>query len=405
LTALLTPRARLSVCAPDHFPLHAGGSQGKTQLVLNYLSRHEARYTLCVWIGADELHESCSAALSALGTKPDPARAAEQLGALIRAHAGAKLLVVDNADTIKWGELSPLLPEGDGHVVVTTRNRELLETATRGGVLELSPFSEAEALAVLGVDAATPGALGLVRFLGCLPLAVGHARSSMQRSQQTAAEMLTTLQTVDASGASAGRAELERAYSPGVLAAFDLSVRNAMTACAAVGISRRAPWMAAIACGYLHAERIPRWFLRLWLQRVSNLREEDADVVLEQLVQFSLLTVRESAGDDGREGELYDMHRILQAAMRAQDPSISVLHVLTRRVALEFRYNHRATEHTHAEQLCPHAESCVAHARAAGARLSVSRQLDMALIATWLQDWLKFRGVYAQVRRWACRRN
>jgi hypothetical protein len=370
--------------------------------VLNYLNSHRELYTLSLWISADELHESCVSALSALGVRADATRAVMELGAVLCSVGGTKLVVLDNADTAKWSELSPLAR--DWHVVVTTRNRELLENATRGGALELSTFTEAEALELLGAGTGATSeavAVDLVRLLGCLPLAVEHVRASMLRQKQTAAAMLATPRGVEASGGSAARSELERVYSPAVLAAFDLSVANASAACAAGGVDGDLAWGAALMCAYLHAERMPRRFVEAWLAHVCGVHGEAAALVVEQLVQFSILTVRqggrEGGDNDDAIGEHYDMHRILQAALRAQDRELAVLRGLLGCMVAEFHYDADTTDHTRTEQLFAHAESCATHGRAVLGRLARDAQLDVSHLLITLRRWLAFNGLYSKV--------
>jgi hypothetical protein len=218
--------------------------QSKTQLVLNFLDRNQGLYSLCVWVGVDTLQESCVAVAAGLGVKTDAAHAVAELGAFLAKHRGTKLVVLDNADTVRWAELAPLAETG--HVVVTTRNRALLEMASQGGQVELSTLSEPQALELLGADASAAGAVELVRALGCLPLALAHARSSITSHKKTPAALLASLRTAEASGG----ADLARVYSRETLAVLDLSVRNAADACAERGVAgaaaRRLPWRAAI---------------------------------------------------------------------------------------------------------------------------------------------------------------
>jgi tetratricopeptide (TPR) repeat protein len=377
--------------------VRGGADQGKTQLVLNYLDRHCDPYDLALWIGADTLQESCLSALAALGKQADTARAVGELGALLRSFGGSKLVVLDNADTVKWTELLPLAQ--DGHVVVTTRNRELLENATRNGVLELSTFTEAEALELLsgGAHTPAPGAVELVQLLGCLPLAVEHVRASMLQQGLNAASMLETLRAVEASGGSAARSELERAYSPAVLAAFDLSVANAAAACAAGGVDGSVGRRTALMCSYLHAECIPRWFVEAWLARVHGMHGERAALVVEQLVQFSILTVREGAAGGDVVVEQYDMHRILQASLRTRDVDLRVLSSLLACLTWDFDFDRNATDHSHAEQLAVHTDSCVTHGRAVLARLPRDTQLHLSHVLVVFRRWLAFKGLYAKV--------
>ncbi len=161
-------------------------------------------------------------------------------------------------------------------------------------------LSESQALELLGVDASAAGAVELVRALGCLPLALAHARSSIKSHKKTPAALLVSLRAAEASGG----ADLSRVYSRETLAVLDLSVPNAADACAERGVPGAAARRLAVACGYLHAEAIPRWFLEEWLASACDVHGGAADTVLEQLVQFSMLSVRACAassvcGDGG----------------------------------------------------------------------------------------------------------
>jgi hypothetical protein len=395
--------------------------------VLNFATAHLQSYALCVWIHVDHLQESSLAVVAALaelaaragGAAPspvEPAQAVQRLGALLRAHPGGKLVVLDNADTVAWSELAPLAESG--HVVVTTRNRELLENATPGGVIELAPFTEAEALQLLDVPADTECAVDLVHALGCLPLAVEHARCSMAQHAQRPADVLATLRTVEASAGNVDREDLVRAYSVGVLASFELSVRNAAAACEAQLGAAAGPILRRTArmCGYLHAERIPRWFLQQWVERISGLTPEEAGVVVENLVQFSLLAP--SGTEEGTLGPTFEMHRIVQAAMRAQDGTLRQLPVLLRAMERIFHYDDNGTVHTATEQLAPHVDACTAHGRAAAALLPDEAMEHLAALLGELSRWYGFRALYQKasagpplravdgrpIRRWRRRR-
>ncbi len=172
--------------------------------------------------------------------------------------------------------------------------------------------------------------------------------------------MLASLRTAEAAGGD----DLARVYSRETLAVLDLSVRNAAEACAERGVAGAAARRLAVACGYLHAEAISRWFLEEWLASQCGVRGGAADTVLEQLVQFSILSVRAGAasggfgGDDAggaAESVEYDMHRILQAAMRARDRDCAELGGLLHCLQRCFRYDKNATVHPRTAALAAHA--------------------------------------------------
>jgi hypothetical protein len=375
-------------------------SQGKTQLVLHYLSRNESLYELCVWIGVDTLQESCRAVAAELGVATDAAHAVDELGAFLRSYRGTKLVVMDNADTVRWAELAPLAETG--HVVVTTRNRALLETASHGGQIELSTLSEAQALELLGVDASAPGAAELVRALGLLPLALSHARAAIQCQERTPAELLSSLRAAEALGGD----ELTSVYSRETLAVLDLSVRSAAEACAERGVAGNAAQRLAVWCGYLHAEAIPRWFLEDCLGAQGGLVGAAADTVLDQLVQFSILSVRSRSADtadsaadeDGAaDSTQYDMHRILQAALRAQDHGYAEFGELLRHLRHAFVYDQRAAAHPRTAALAAHAQCVSDQAVACQAQLGRHLHIRHTIILHTLGRWWLFRGLYEQV--------
>jgi hypothetical protein len=378
-------------------------AQGKTQLVLNYVDRNHDLYALCVWVGVDTLQESCAAVAAELGVETDAAHAVAGLGAFLAKYRGTKLVVLDNADTVRWAELAPLAETG--HVVVTTRNRALLEMASQGGQIELSTLSEPQALELLGVDASAAGAVELVRALGCLPLALAHARSSITSHKKTPEELLASLRAAEASGG----ADLARVYSRETLAVLNMSVRNAAEACAERGVPGEAARRLAVACGYLHAEAVPRWFLEEWLDSQCDVRGAAAETILEQLVQFSILSVRASRaatsgdGDDYDQSVEYDMHRIQQAAMRALDSAwCPELRSLLQYTQAAFQYDDTATDHPRTAALAPHVQCISDHAVACRERLGQDLSLHTRVLYT-LGRWYTCRGAYEKVRRRVCR--
>ncbi len=381
-------------------------SQGKTQLVLNFAERCQERYKLCVWIGVDTLQESCRSVAAELGvSQTDSAHPVAELGAFLSRYRGTKLVVLDNADTVNWVELAPLADTG--HVVVTTRNRALLETAGHGGQIELSTLSEPQALELLGVDVSSDGAVELVRALGYLPLALAHARSSIMLHQNTPALLLASLRAAEASGGDG----LAKVYSRETLAVLDMSVRNAVDACVERGVRGDAARSLAVACGYLHAEAIPRWLLEEWLATRFGMRGAAADTVLDQLVQFSILSVRgrcdESPCDPATDAAIdrespdrvqYDMHRVLQTAMRARDKRSAELRGLLHCLASSFNYDYNAAVHPQTVALAAHADSVADHVSRCEEHLGTHGRGWFVVLLDTLARWHHFRGLYEKVR-------
>ncbi|CAI7976063.1 ATP/GTP-binding protein [Frankia sp. Hr75.2] len=152
---------------------------GKTQVAAEYVFRFGSTYDLVCWIGCDQ------AALA----RSDMTRLAHTLGLPVRQgrdpvdslvdalRKGVPyrrwLLVFDNADTPD--EILPLIPNGSGHVVVTSRNQRW---RGRQSPVEIDVFNRDESIELLQRSSpalTTEVATRLAEALGDLPLALEHA--------------------------------------------------------------------------------------------------------------------------------------------------------------------------------------------------------------------------------------
>ncbi|MEX5707356.1 FxSxx-COOH system tetratricopeptide repeat protein [Parafrankia sp. FMc6] len=152
---------------------------GKTQVAAEYVFRFGPTYDLVCWIGCDQ------AALA----RSDMTRLAHTLGLPVRQgrdpvdslvdalRKGVPyrrwLLVFDNADTPD--EILPLIPNGFGHVVITSRNQRW---RGRQSPVEIDVFNREESVELLQRSSpalTTEVATRLAEALGDLPLALEHA--------------------------------------------------------------------------------------------------------------------------------------------------------------------------------------------------------------------------------------
>ena len=178
--------------------LHGISGVGKTQLAAEYAHRFARTYELVWWIDC-ERPELIGDQFAALGT----ALGCLQLGAgidAVRAEVFRELrvrdrwlLVFDNAE-IPSG-VRGWLPAGNGHVLITSRERGWTEVAAS---VEIDVLARAESVAILcdrvtglsGTDADR-----LAADLGDLPLAVAQAAAFMASSAMSAGQYSQLLKT------------------------------------------------------------------------------------------------------------------------------------------------------------------------------------------------------------------
>ena len=178
------------------------GGVGKSQLAREYAYRYLADYDVVWWIPA-ERPSSITTELAALAgrldldlrgglNETDAAMAARN--ALTQGIPyGRWLLIFDNAEDPD--SLKEFLPQGDGHVIITSRNQVWQRMATE---LEVDVFTPEESVAHLRrrVKGMEPGeARMLAQVLGDLPLAVEHAAAYQVHTDMSVATYMESLES------------------------------------------------------------------------------------------------------------------------------------------------------------------------------------------------------------------
>ncbi|MFD5714708.1 FxSxx-COOH system tetratricopeptide repeat protein [Streptomyces pharetrae] len=158
--------------------LHGRGGVGKTQLAIEYAHRFAGEYELGWWVPSEDpalIPDQLAALAARVGAAPADAPAAEAVDALLGELRTRSrwLLVFDNIEDPE--ALTPFLPGGSGHVLITSRNPHWHTHATPLGI---DVFTRAESRALLhahrsALDEAE--ADQLADALDDLPLAVAQA--------------------------------------------------------------------------------------------------------------------------------------------------------------------------------------------------------------------------------------
>jgi hypothetical protein len=198
--------------------LHGMGGVGKTQLAVEYAYRFAGTYGLVWWIAAERT-ELIATQLADLAVEAGIAADTAEIPAAVSTlyselrHRENWLLIFDNAEDPR--ALQRWLPTGPGHVLITSRNTNWGEIATRVNVAVFAPEESVTLLRHRVLDISVADAEHIAAELDNFPLALAQAAGVLSEIALPPAAYLEHL----ASRASAALAEGTPASYPRSLTA------------------------------------------------------------------------------------------------------------------------------------------------------------------------------------------
>ncbi|TDD73446.1 tetratricopeptide repeat protein [Actinomadura darangshiensis] len=297
--------------------LHGLGGVGKTQMAVEYAYRYRSDYDLVWWIPADQpvlVRSSLASLAQPLGLPSASVSGVEDaanavLDALRRGEPHANwLLIFDNADEPE--ELTDILPQGSGHVLITSRNHRWAGIVD---AVRIDVFPREESVEFLtrripkGIS--PKDADRLAEELGDLPLALEQAAALHVETGIAVSEYLQLLTQRTSQLLSQGK---PTEYPASMTAAWGLSVAS---------LEEKLPEALDLLryCAFFGPEPIPRDAFRRVVSGLSpRLNDLLADPIrlgraIGELGRFALARLDFPA-------RTIQVHRLIQALVRDELP-------------------------------------------------------------------------------------
>jgi hypothetical protein len=282
------------------------GGVGKTQVAAEYAWRFASDFDLVWWIAAGQpelIGEQVAALADAMGCA-EPGSALPVMRSAVFTELRKRdrwLLVFDGAETP--ADLAGWLPDGSGHILITSRERNWTEIAVP---VEVDVLDRLESVAILrarvpglGLDAASR----VAEALGDLPLGIAQAAGYIADAGMSAAEYLKLLHTKAGDALDQGRpSSYDHTLTAATQLAFD-QLHEADAGAAEV----------VAACAFLAPEPVPAdWFTLAHEHLPAALASIAADPM--KCGQALARVGRQGLARIDRDG--IRMHRLIQAIVR-----------------------------------------------------------------------------------------
>jgi len=307
-----TLSSEITVVVPH--TLQGYGGVGKTALAIEYAHRYGSEYDLIWWIavGQPMLARASLADLarrlelpSAIGKSVDGAADAALEALRLGSPVSRWLLIFDNAD--QPDDLQDSIPQGPGHVLITSRNPRWEVAATK---LAVDVFPRNESLEFL--NKRIPGGIEdseaneLAEELGDLPLALEQAGAFQAETGMAVGTYLRLLK--DEAGKILGVGKPLEYYPLSMTAAWRVSVAQ---------LSERLPSAVALlrTCAFFGPEPIPLEVFQHGAQagdiQISELTADPIALALavRELARFGLVRI---------DRRTIVVHRLVQALLREE---------------------------------------------------------------------------------------
>ncbi|MEV6846476.1 FxSxx-COOH system tetratricopeptide repeat protein [Actinoplanes sp. NPDC051411] len=307
----LHQRLRTGTTAVLPSAVHGPGGIGKSQLVTEYVYRHQSDFDLIWWVPAEQPTQIRTALtdLAARLALPVPMTANTAVPAALEALRIGRpyanwLLIFDNAENP--AEVERFFPRGGpGSIVVTSRNPNWSEMAS---ALPIQVFDRNESVELMrrrDPGLASDDADRLATVLGDLPLAIEAAAAWRAETKMAPDDYLTLLdESRSELGEDSAREELD--YPPQVAAVWNISLQ---------GLGRRDPSALRLLqlCAFLAPEPISKQLISKLDPLVFN--SDRRDRAIRTIGKLALVRL------DHRSGS-FQMHRLVQRVLISQmDPA------------------------------------------------------------------------------------